>query len=236
VQADTLARLDALAATQEASRTRADAFAEALAEERAGLDALASDHASTQPRLDALEASRTGVSGGFDSVVATLVDVQAALVASEAREAALAARVDAQASALTSLREALQAAEARVAALVASRAEPAASPVDVPAFVVGPPSSVESASVVVAPTSSAELSLVAAPSALPRAPIDLQRIKGIGPKFAKALVAAGISDAAAIADWTEADVARAASLVGVRPERIVRDDWIGQARALCAPA
>jgi NADH-quinone oxidoreductase subunit E len=152
--------------------------------------------------------------------------VQAALVASEAREVALAARVDAQARVLESLREALQAAEARIASLLVARAEPvAALPVGVPVVEVP---------VTEVPVVEVLVEAVPSSGSAARAPIDLRRIKGIGPKFAQALAAAGLVDAALIADWSDADIARAASLVGVRPERIVRDDWIGQARALRA--
>jgi predicted flap endonuclease-1-like 5' DNA nuclease len=61
---------------------------------------------------------------------------------------------------------------------------------------------------------------------------DLKNIRGIGPKYEKALKALGITTYRQIAGWTEADVERIADKLSLRAERIVRDDWIGRARKL----
>jgi predicted flap endonuclease-1-like 5' DNA nuclease len=61
---------------------------------------------------------------------------------------------------------------------------------------------------------------------------DLEAIKGIGPKFEKALKDLGISTYAQIASWTEADVTEVAEKIGARPQRIHKDDWIAAAKKL----
>lgn len=63
---------------------------------------------------------------------------------------------------------------------------------------------------------------------------DLQRIKGIGPKFETALKKAGVRTYAQIAEWTEKDVESIAALIGTRPQRIHRDGWIEHARTLAS--
>jgi predicted flap endonuclease-1-like 5' DNA nuclease len=60
---------------------------------------------------------------------------------------------------------------------------------------------------------------------------DLQAIKGLGPKAAKALKAGGVVRYAQIAAWTEDDIAQWDTDLGARG-RIVRDDWVGQAKTL----
>jgi predicted flap endonuclease-1-like 5' DNA nuclease len=42
----------------------------------------------------------------------------------------------------------------------------------------------------------------------------------------------GISTADQVAGWTEADLDRVAGEIHVSAERIRREDWVGQARAL----
>ena len=61
---------------------------------------------------------------------------------------------------------------------------------------------------------------------------DLQKIHGIGPSFAKGLSALGIKSYRQIArlDWTEMN--RVATELGTRPERIIHDRWMQQARDL----
>ncbi|MEO0387103.1 MAG: helix-hairpin-helix domain-containing protein [Pseudomonadota bacterium] len=61
---------------------------------------------------------------------------------------------------------------------------------------------------------------------------DLTAIKGIGPKMAGALEAEGITSFRQIADWSPEDVGPLESKIGSLPGRILRDDWIGQARSL----
>ncbi len=61
---------------------------------------------------------------------------------------------------------------------------------------------------------------------------DLKVIKGIGPKFEKLLHAAGVTSLAQIATWTDADIDRMAKTMGVKPDRIRKDDWIGNAKRL----
>lgn len=71
--------------------------------------------------------------------------------------------------------------------------------------------------------------------ALPGSSTDeLTRIRGIGPAFERALRAHGIHSLAQIAALQDADIAALAPLLRVRPERIARDDWRGQAAALLA--
>ncbi|WP_291845205.1 hypothetical protein [Maricaulis sp.] len=60
---------------------------------------------------------------------------------------------------------------------------------------------------------------------------DLGVIKGLGPKAAAALKAGGVTSLAQIAGWTDADIERWDQAINGRG-RIVRDDWVGQARKL----
>lgn len=60
---------------------------------------------------------------------------------------------------------------------------------------------------------------------------DLKVIKGLGPKAAQALKAGGITRYAQIAAWTDDDISQWDTDLNARG-RIVRDDWVGQARTL----
>jgi predicted flap endonuclease-1-like 5' DNA nuclease len=63
---------------------------------------------------------------------------------------------------------------------------------------------------------------------------DLKRLRGVGPAFERGLRALGITTFAQIARFTEADIERVARSLKLKPERIVRDDWVGSARAFLA--
>jgi predicted flap endonuclease-1-like 5' DNA nuclease len=60
---------------------------------------------------------------------------------------------------------------------------------------------------------------------------DLQQISGIGPRSAQQLSELGITFAL-MAKWTAADVQRVAKRLVTSPERIQREGWVKQARAL----
>ncbi len=61
---------------------------------------------------------------------------------------------------------------------------------------------------------------------------DLQQIRGIGPKIAEALTAMGIHHFDQVAGWSPEEVAWVdRNLDGVRG-RVIRDDWVGQAKSL----
>lgn len=60
---------------------------------------------------------------------------------------------------------------------------------------------------------------------------DLKRISGIGPKLEGLLNGMGVTTVAQIAVWTDTDIARFDKELGFEG-RIVRDDWVGQAKAL----
>jgi predicted flap endonuclease-1-like 5' DNA nuclease len=60
---------------------------------------------------------------------------------------------------------------------------------------------------------------------------DLTALKGLGPKAAASLIAGGVTRFDQIAAWTDADIASWDERIQGRG-RIVRDDWVGQARAL----
>jgi predicted flap endonuclease-1-like 5' DNA nuclease len=64
---------------------------------------------------------------------------------------------------------------------------------------------------------------------------DLRRIKGLGPKLATALQDAGIRSYAQIAAWTPEEAAAMDEKCGARG-RVLRDDWVAQARALALGA
>ncbi|MEM9811433.1 MAG: helix-hairpin-helix domain-containing protein [Pseudomonadota bacterium] len=61
---------------------------------------------------------------------------------------------------------------------------------------------------------------------------DLTAIKGIGPKMAGALNAEGITNYSQIAAWSTEEAERLEAKIGSLPGRILRDDWIGQAKTL----
>lgn len=63
---------------------------------------------------------------------------------------------------------------------------------------------------------------------------DLKRIKGIGPKFERALKEMGVCSFGQIAAWTEDDVQSVAERIGTKPQRIQRDGWIAHATKLAA--
>lgn len=59
----------------------------------------------------------------------------------------------------------------------------------------------------------------------------LQKVKGIGPKYAKQLRELGITEAAQIAAWTDADLTAFAEKLGVPKKRLEKLGWIEAARA-----
>jgi NADH-quinone oxidoreductase subunit E len=70
----------------------------------------------------------------------------------------------------------------------------------------------------------------------PRKPVsasdDLQAIRGIGPRFETQLRTIGIASYERIAALSGDDIQRIALLLRIRPERIARDGWVEQARAM----
>jgi predicted flap endonuclease-1-like 5' DNA nuclease len=76
--------------------------------------------------------------------------------------------------------------------------------------------------------------LLAAASAAPKLTPQpsLRQIRGIGPAFERALLGLGISTVSQIAALDAGEIERIAPLIKARPDRILRDDWVGQARQL----
>jgi predicted flap endonuclease-1-like 5' DNA nuclease len=60
----------------------------------------------------------------------------------------------------------------------------------------------------------------------------LRRIRGIGPAYQRVLEQLGITRVQQIATWSDADVLAFAEKLKIRPDRISKDDWVGQAKAL----
>lgn len=65
---------------------------------------------------------------------------------------------------------------------------------------------------------------------------SLQRIKGIGPWLERQLYDAGVFHYDQIAAWNAADADWIKNMVPAARTRMMRDDWIGQARALTGDA
>ena len=61
---------------------------------------------------------------------------------------------------------------------------------------------------------------------------DFTQLKGVGPKAADAIVAAGVTTFAQIAGWSDEDVAWADENIKGAKGKASRDDWRGQAKAL----
>jgi NADH-quinone oxidoreductase subunit E len=60
---------------------------------------------------------------------------------------------------------------------------------------------------------------------------DLKKISGVGPKLEKVLNGMGIRTLAEIAKWTEAEMREIDDKLGLE-NRIIRDNWASQAKAL----
>lgn len=65
-------------------------------------------------------------------------------------------------------------------------------------------------------------------------PDNLLQLKGVGPKLNTLLTDMGVTRFDQIAAWTDADVAEVDAHLGTFKGRIVRDNWIEQARFLAA--
>lgn len=93
-----------------------------------------------------------------------------------------------------------------------------------------------------APTPAPQLTAMPAATAAPApaatpAPAsadDLTRIKGLGPKIAALLGELGVTSFAQIANWSDADIADIDAGLGRFSGRIVRDQWVMQAKLLSA--
>jgi len=62
--------------------------------------------------------------------------------------------------------------------------------------------------------------------------VGLRRIRGIGPAYERALLGLGITNIEQIAALSPQDIERIAPLIKARADRVLRDDWVGQAQAL----
>lgn len=63
-------------------------------------------------------------------------------------------------------------------------------------------------------------------------PDDLLMIKGVGPRLARTLMDMGITNYRQIASWSQDDIAAVDVRLGVFAGRIVRDEWVEQAKLL----
>jgi predicted flap endonuclease-1-like 5' DNA nuclease len=60
----------------------------------------------------------------------------------------------------------------------------------------------------------------------------LRAIRGLGSVTAERLGEMGVTSCRQVAAWTPEDVRAVAEHIRVSPERIEREDWVGQARRL----
>jgi predicted flap endonuclease-1-like 5' DNA nuclease len=72
------------------------------------------------------------------------------------------------------------------------------------------------------------------PAAKKAAEPELRKIKGVGPKYVKALGELGITTLAAVAALTDADLARIATHLSMPVEKLKKLGWVETARALSA--
>jgi predicted flap endonuclease-1-like 5' DNA nuclease len=111
---------------------------------------------------------------------------------------------------------------------------PAAAPIDVPPAVDATPTP-EAAAADHEETPAPAAIPVEEPAPAPAGPPDdLTRMKGVGPKVAALLTSLGVTRFDQIAAWSDDDVARIDAQLGAFKGRIVRDQWVEQARLLAA--
>ncbi len=72
----------------------------------------------------------------------------------------------------------------------------------------------------------------AAPARVAKVPQGLRRVRGIGPAYQRVLEQLGVTRVEQVAEWTEQDIASFAEKLKIRPDRINKDDWVGQAKRL----
>jgi NADH-quinone oxidoreductase subunit E len=134
--------------------------------------------------------------------------------------------------------EVVQAPKAKAVRKPAAVKKAAAPAEPVPAPVKAVPAKPAAAKAKAAPKAAAKVE----PKAVAKAPVkvkasaksadgDLKTISGIGPKLESLLKDMGVTTIAQIAGWTDKDIARFDKELGFEG-RIVRDDWVGQAKAL----
>ena len=80
-------------------------------------------------------------------------------------------------------------------------------------------------------TPTAEAAETAPPTQAPTDADDLTSIKGLGAVSQGRLQEAGVTTLAQIAAWDDAAIEEIGQRIKVSPERIRREDWVGQARA-----
>ncbi|MCV6595986.1 MAG: NADH:ubiquinone oxidoreductase [Mangrovicoccus sp.] len=134
---------------------------------------------------------------------------------------------------LTMLAEDLPQAEDAPSADPAPELPPDPAPIAAPEP-VAPPAAPKAAPVLAPETAKPVLPAQPKPLAAPRPDqaVDLQQIKGIGPKLEAALQGKGYFYLDQIAGWSADEVAwMDANLDGFKG-RVSRDDWVGQAKAL----
>ena len=73
---------------------------------------------------------------------------------------------------------------------------------------------------------------VAAPARAAKVVHGLRRIRGIGPAFQRVLEQFGVTRVQQVAGWSDADILAFAEKLKIRPDRISKDNWVGQAKSL----
>lgn len=71
-----------------------------------------------------------------------------------------------------------------------------------------------------------------APPSAVKVPRGLRRIRGIGPAYQRLLEQLGVTRVEQVAAWSEQDIVAFADKLKTRPDRIRKDDWVGQAKRL----
>ena len=71
-----------------------------------------------------------------------------------------------------------------------------------------------------------------APARAAKVPRGLRRIRGIGPAYQRVLEQLGVTRVEQVAAWSEQDIVVFADKLKIRPDRVTKDDWVGQAKRL----
>jgi predicted flap endonuclease-1-like 5' DNA nuclease len=76
------------------------------------------------------------------------------------------------------------------------------------------------------------IQVAATPRASAKLAQGLRRIRGIGPAYQRVLEQLGVTSVEQVAAWSEHDITSFAEKLKIRPDRIIKDDWVGQAKRL----